>query len=125
MSGQVSCDMNQLKEVLSVCYIWRQTALEYMWKDLRLYISEDEYAVRSERPAWFDCYWLPPTTEYFVREITISIRWTSLLDGTAFELLSNYMGYTTVLPQVHRLRIIMFDELGRPEYIDDSTISNV
>ncbi|KAJ1913564.1 hypothetical protein GGI16_006265, partial [Coemansia sp. S142-1] len=59
-----------------------------------------------------------------VRELSIRIPWFSLFDGTAYELLFDYMGETSSLPQARKLHIAIGNGVGKPDYMNNNAIDN-
>ncbi|KAJ2800434.1 hypothetical protein H4S07_005180, partial [Coemansia furcata] len=117
--------MSLLQELLSVCSTWRQSALDYMWREYRIIICESKDIVYNSRPKWFDNYWHPSRTAHLVRELGIHIPWFRLFNGDARKLLAEYMRYTPLLPLVHKIRIVISDEMGNPDYMNVTANNNV
>ncbi|KAJ1888787.1 hypothetical protein LPJ71_008380, partial [Coemansia sp. S17] len=89
-SGFVDSKMDNLRELLSVCSIWRQTVLEYMWKEHQITVG-DKVRVSNIRPKWLERYWQTSKTGHMVRYLSIGIPWPSIFDGTAYKKLLDYL----------------------------------
>ncbi|KAJ2840630.1 hypothetical protein FBU31_000258 [Coemansia sp. 'formosensis'] len=112
-----------MRETLSVCSVWRQAALDYMWRELNLNIYEEKNEVYDDRPPWVDGYWMPHRTACLVKELGIIVSWNSIFSGAAFDLLEEYMD-ATCLPQVYKLRILITDKAIKLDCVYDKSISN-
>ncbi|KAJ2402284.1 hypothetical protein GGI10_005907, partial [Coemansia sp. RSA 2530] len=110
--------------MLSVCYMWRQTALEYLWRELLLLVDEENGKAYNCRPEWVELYWQLHVSENLVRELSVSVQRESIFSGVGHELLSEYMGSTTILPHVRKLRILISDEVGQSGFATGNAITN-
>ncbi|KAJ1885088.1 hypothetical protein LPJ71_009502, partial [Coemansia sp. S17] len=116
--------MDNLRELLSVCSTWRQTTLEYMWREIRLGVSDDKVRVSNIRAEWLERYWQPSKTEHMVRVLSINVPWASIFDGTAYKKLLDYMGETSSLPLVNKLYVWVIYEKDNFDNKNDSAIDN-
>ncbi|KAJ2351325.1 hypothetical protein GGH92_001893, partial [Coemansia sp. RSA 2673] len=108
-SDNESHAIDGVKQVLSVCYMWRQAALEFLWRELNINVLEEDEEVCEDRPSWVNNYWLPQRTEYLVREFGISVSLEGIFSGAACDLLTKYMADTPCLPHVYKLRFFLSD----------------
>ncbi|KAJ2462173.1 hypothetical protein GGI03_004644 [Coemansia sp. RSA 2337] len=101
---------DDMTELMYVCQTWRQAALEYMWRELSLTINEEDKTIFVNNPKSSKLFKLPVNAEYLVREIRISVSMCSIINGTAYKLLAEYMGDTPPsLPLARKLFIMIVD----------------
>ncbi|KAJ2060992.1 hypothetical protein GGI08_002945 [Coemansia sp. S2] len=101
---------DDMTELMYVCQTWHQAALEYMWRELSLTINEEDKTIFVNNPKSSKLFKLPVNAEYLVREIRISVSMCSIINGTAYKLLAEYMGDTPPsLPLARKLFIMIVD----------------
>ncbi|KAJ2027023.1 hypothetical protein IWW57_002796, partial [Coemansia sp. S610] len=92
--------------------------------ELLLLVDEENGKAYNCRPEWVELYWQLHVSENLVRELSVSVQRESIFSGVGHELLSEYMGSTTILPHVRKLRILISDEVGQSGFATGNAITN-
>ncbi|KAJ2890274.1 hypothetical protein IWW38_004227, partial [Coemansia aciculifera] len=113
-----------IKEMLYVCSAWRQAALEYMWRELNIDIDAKNDSIHIFNPSFAKHFRLPNNIADTARELNISVPISSILSGSAFKLLSEYMQGAGQLPLVRRMLIMFNDYSADHKYSKDVAVEN-
>ncbi|KAJ1908823.1 hypothetical protein LPJ71_003772, partial [Coemansia sp. S17] len=117
-------ELYTVKQLLSVCSIWRQVALERLWKMVYLSIDDEMNTVYIENPNWAKKFKLPFNAETIVRGLNIRVSMSGIVSGVAHQLLSEYMEDVANSLHVRNLNIMIADYPIRPGYTKSGAISN-
>ncbi|KAJ2407127.1 hypothetical protein GGF41_006826, partial [Coemansia sp. RSA 2531] len=113
------CNMNAIKDMLSVCSAWRQAALEYYWKEPRVIIDERKNTCSVSYQIFPKELRPSHTTKDMVKELRLHVPISKIANGTAHQLLTEFMGEIGALPFVHKLHIRVTHHTSGPEYLED------
>ncbi|KAJ2023108.1 hypothetical protein IWW57_004255, partial [Coemansia sp. S610] len=98
-----------IKECLSVSSMWRQAALEFMWRELSLVVDDKNSSVYVSCPKWAKSFKLPISAITFVRRLSIRVSMHAIEAGLASRLLREYMGKEAHFPLANKLALTALD----------------
>ncbi|KAJ2061013.1 hypothetical protein GGI17_003352 [Coemansia sp. S146] len=110
--------------MLTVCSGWRQAALERLWRKLEFAFNGMTNELNLSPPPWLSKAILSPSAANMAKELHVTVPWSTLVDGTAYKLLSESIGDTRVLPSAYKLVFMVSDYTGGSSYPKDIAISN-
>ncbi|KAJ2432218.1 hypothetical protein GGF41_000107 [Coemansia sp. RSA 2531] len=90
--------LDPLKELLTVSSTWRQVALKYLWRRLRLTIDDQPDAMYTLHPSWFKANKLPLYAANLVTELHLEVPMSCIVSGVAHKYLAEYMGDIKCFP---------------------------
>ncbi|KAJ2430450.1 hypothetical protein GGF41_000990 [Coemansia sp. RSA 2531] len=99
------CRINYLEELLAVCSTWRQVAIEYLWRQLKLTINAITNEVHLERPTWIKNKTLPHNAAHLTKIIHVGVPMSSIVNGVAQKLLVDYIRDSKCFPFVKKLTV--------------------
>ncbi|KAJ2416189.1 hypothetical protein GGF41_005530, partial [Coemansia sp. RSA 2531] len=120
--GGVSSDKHKLKALLSVCYSWREVALEYLWNKAKLKLNANSNRVRLTRSPWIKENVLSRHTANMVKELHVGVHLSGIVSGTAYKCLVEYLEDTKYYPSTYKLVVTVNYFKSEPS---DESVTNV